>query len=95
LLPGRVERIFDIPPLQALFVDRVVIPSIVGSAVTVWGEDLLPHVPLLAIRRFDVLKAFHGLFGVVILVVAVYPALPDATKYAMDALKRSVHNCFF
>jgi len=40
-------------------------------------------------------KAFHGLFGTVILVLAVYPALTDATKYAMAALKRSVHNCFF
>ncbi|HEX7795882.1 MAG TPA: hypothetical protein VF456_16085 [Vicinamibacterales bacterium] len=95
MLSGRVERILDIPPLQALFVDRVVIPSIVGSAVTVWGEDLLPRVPLLPIRRLDVLKAFHGLFCQVILVLAVYPVLPDATKYAMGALKRSVHNCFF
>jgi len=95
LLSGRVERILGIPPLQALFVDRVVIPSIVGSAVTVWGEDLLSHVPLLPIRRFDVLKSFHGLFCQVMLVLAVYPVLPDATKYAMAALKRSVHNCFF
>jgi predicted nucleotidyltransferase len=95
LLSGRVERILGIPPLQALFVDRVVIPSIVGSAVTVWGEDLLPHVPLLPIRRFDVLKSFHGLFCLVMLVLAIYPVLPDATKYAMAALKRSVHNCFF
>jgi len=95
LLSGRVERILDLPPSQGLFVDRIVLPSMLGSAVTVWGEDLLPHVPLLAIRRFDVLKAFHGLFAQAVLIVAVYPLTPNATKYAMAALKRSVHNCFF
>jgi len=95
LLSGRVERILDIPPAQALFVDRIVLPSIMGSAVTVWGEDLLPRVPLLAIRRLDVFKALHGLLGTAALTLAVYPVLPDATKYAMAALKRSVHSCFF
>jgi predicted nucleotidyltransferase len=42
LLSGRVERILGIPPFQALFVDRVVIPSIVGSAVTVLGRRSAP-----------------------------------------------------
>src|SRR5205814_5046053 len=64
-------------------------------AVTVWGEELLPHIPQPPIRRFDVLKAFHGLFAQVLLSLAVFPLLPNATKYAMGALKRSVHNCFF
>jgi predicted nucleotidyltransferase len=95
LLSGRVARILDLRPSQALFVDRVVIPSIVGSAVTVWGEELLPHIPLWPIRRVDVWKAFHGLFSQVLLSVAVFPVLPNATKYAMGSLKRSVHNCFF
>jgi predicted nucleotidyltransferase len=95
LLSGCVARILDIRPSQALFVDRVVIPSIVGSAVTIWGEELVPHIPLPPIRRFDVLKAFHGLFAQVLLSVAVFPVLPNATEYAMGALKRSVHNCFF
>jgi predicted nucleotidyltransferase len=95
LLSGRVDRILDLRPAQGLFVDRVVLPSIVGSAVTVWGQDLLPQVPLLPIRRFDVLKAFHGLFGQMVLIVTFYPMMPNATKYAMAALKRSVHNCFF
>ncbi|MGI8508126.1 MAG: hypothetical protein ACR2MQ_02245 [Gemmatimonadaceae bacterium] len=95
LLSGSVARILDLPPQQAIFVDRVVIPSIVGSAVTVWGEDLLPNVQLPPIRRFEVFKAFHGLAGQILLSAAVFPLLPDATKYAMGALKRSVHNCFF
>jgi len=95
LLSGRVGRILDLRRPQAVFVDRVVMASIIGSAVTVWGEDLLPHVPLLAIRRLDVFKAFHGLFAQMVLFLAVYPVLPNATKYATGALKRSVHSCFF
>jgi predicted nucleotidyltransferase len=95
LLSGDVARILDLRQSQAVFVDRVVVPSIVGSAVTVWGEDLLPHVPLWPVRRFDVFKALFGLSGQVLLCALVFPVLPAATKYAMGALKRSVHNCFF
>jgi predicted nucleotidyltransferase len=95
LLSGRVKRILDLRPSQALFVDRVVVPSIVTSAVTVWGEDLLSRVPMPPIRRLDVFKALHGLFGQALLSAAVFPVLPGATKYAMGVLKRSLHNCFF
>lgn len=95
LLSGSVARILDLRPSQALLVDRVVIPSIVASAVTVWGEELLPRIPMPAIRRLDVFKAFHALFSQALLSVVVFPLLPHATKYAMGALKRSVHSCFF
>jgi predicted nucleotidyltransferase len=95
LLSGVPARLLDISPTQALFVDRVVMPSIVGSAATVWGEDLLPHVPLPPIRRFDVFKAFFGLCNQLLLSAALFPLLPSATKYAMGALKRSVHSCYF
>ena len=95
LLSGRVKRILDLRPSQALFVDRVVIPSIVTSAVTVWGEDLLSQIPMLPIRRFDVFKAFFGFSSQALLSAAVFPLLPGATKYAMATLKRSVHNCYF
>jgi predicted nucleotidyltransferase len=95
LLSGHVARMLDLRPMQALFVDRAVIPSIVASAVTVWGEELLAHIPMPPIRRFDVFMAFQGLLSQVLLSAAVFPMLPGATKYAMGALKRSVHNCFF
>ncbi|MDQ6769715.1 MAG: nucleotidyltransferase domain-containing protein [Gemmatimonadota bacterium] len=95
LLSGHVARMLDLRPTQALFVDRAVIPSIVASAVTVWGEELLAQIPMAPIRRFDVFKSFQGLFGQVLLSAAVFPLLPGATRYAMGALKRSVHNCFF
>jgi predicted nucleotidyltransferase len=95
LLSGDPGRILGLSRAQARFVDRVAIPSIVTSGVTVWGEDLLAAVPLPPIRRVDVAKAFFGLFNQVLLTAVVYPLLPKATKYAMDALKRSVHNCYF
>ena len=95
LLSGDPGRILDIPPAQARFVDRIAIPSIVAGGVTVWGEELLAQVPLPPIRHRDVVKAFFGLFNQVLFSAVVYPALPRATKYAMDALKRSVHSCYF
>jgi predicted nucleotidyltransferase len=95
LVSGSPARILDIPPAQALFVDRVAIPSILGSAAVVWGEDLLAEVRLPPIRRLDVGKAFFGLFNHALFCAASYAALPGATKYAMDALKRSIHSCYF
>lgn len=95
LLSGDPGRILDIPPAQAWFVDRIAMPSIVASGITVWGEDLLAAVELPPIRRFDVAKSFHGLFNQVLFSAVVYPVLSGATSYAMDALKRSVHSCYF
>jgi len=87
--------VLEITPLQALFVDRVTVPSILASAITIWGEHLLPQVPLPPIRRLDVAKAFFSLFNQALIPVLAYPFLFDPTRYAMDALKRSVHNCYF
>jgi hypothetical protein len=95
LLSGDPARILGIPRSQARFVDRAAIPSILASGRTLWGEHLLDRVPLPPIRRADVIKAFFGLFNQVLFCVAIYPFLPRATRYAMDALKRSVHNCYF
>ena len=44
---------------------------------------------------FDVFKALFGFSSQVVLSVATFPVLPDATKYAMGALKHSLHSCFF
>jgi predicted nucleotidyltransferase len=95
LLSGDPARILGISRTQALFVDRVVVPNILHSAVTAWGEDLLQIVPVRPIRRLDVLKAWHGLASQVLLAAAMYPFVSAATQYAAGALKRSVHNCYF
>jgi hypothetical protein len=95
LRTGNVARILNVRPAQAMFVDRIVIPSIISSAVTIWGENLLPDVSLDPIRRFDVFKALCALFNVVMVSTVWFALLPEATKYAMTALKASIHSCFF
>ena len=90
-----VARVLDLRPLEAPFVDRIVFASIVASSVTVWGEDLLPQVAVSPVRRLDVFKVFFGFSGQVLFCAATFPALPDATKYAMGALKHSLHSCYF
>lgn len=95
LLSGDPARILDITALQALFVDRVAIPSILASGITIWGEHLAPHVPLPPIRRLDVAKAFFSLFNQALIPFVGFLVLSDATRYAMDTLKRSIHNCYF
>jgi hypothetical protein len=42
-----------------------------------------------------VFKAFCILSNQVLVSAVLFPLLPEATKYAMAALKASVHSCFF
>ena len=95
LISGDVARILDLRPWEAPFVDRIVLATIVASAVTAWGEDLLPQVPVPPVRRLDVFKALFGLSCQLVLSVQTFPVFPDATKYAMGVLKHSLHSCFF
>jgi predicted nucleotidyltransferase len=95
LLSGDPARILSIPTLQAFFVDRVAIPSMLASGLTIWGEHLLPHVPFPPIRRLDVAKAFFSLFNQALFAAVAYPLLSAGTKHSMDTLKRSIHNCYF
>jgi predicted nucleotidyltransferase len=95
LLSGDVARVLDLSPFEAPFVDRIVFASIIASAVTVWGENLVPRVPVPSVRRLDVFKALFGFSSQVFLSVMTFPVLPHATKYAMGALKHSLHSCYF
>jgi predicted nucleotidyltransferase len=95
LISGDVARVLDLRPLETPFVDRIVFASIVASAVTVWGENLLPRVPVPSVRRFDVFKALFGFSNQVLLSAITFPVLPDATRCAMGALKHSLHSCYF
>ena len=92
LLSGNIGRILRIPPSQAIFVDHVVLANFVASGITVWGEALLPLIPVAPIRRFDVFKALFGLFPMALLSAAIFPLHPGMTKYAMGVLKSSVHS---
>ena len=95
LISGDVARVLGVRRLEALFVDRIVFASIVGSAVTVWGENLIPQVPVPSVRRLDVFKALLSFSAQLVFCAVAFPALPDATKYAMGTLKHSLHSCYF
>jgi predicted nucleotidyltransferase len=95
LISGDVARVLGLRLLETPFVDRIVFASIAASAVTVWGEDLLPQVAVPSVRRLDVFKALLTFSDQVLLSAVAFPVLPDATKYAMGALKHSLHSCFF
>ncbi|HWE53698.1 MAG TPA: nucleotidyltransferase domain-containing protein [Bryobacteraceae bacterium] len=95
LLSGKPARVFGVPAAQAVFVDRIVIPGIVFSACTVWGEELRALIPLPQVRRLDVFKALFSLLNQALLFAELFPVLPNATRYAMGALKHSVHSCYF
>lgn len=95
LLSGSIGRILGLAHAQEVFVDRIVLANIISSGLTIWGVDLLPQVPVAPVRRIDVLKALFGLIGQAWTAAALYPLLPHATRYSMEALKRSLHSCFF
>ena len=95
LLSGDVARVLGLDDGKRRFVDRIVFASIVDSAVTVSGEDLVSQVMVPRIRRLDVFKALFALSCQLALSLVTFPVLADATKYAMAALKHSVHGCYF
>ncbi|HTS64009.1 MAG TPA: hypothetical protein VMH28_18425 [Candidatus Acidoferrales bacterium] len=95
LLSGNIGRILRLHPVQTIFVDRIVLANFVASGITVWGEAVLPLIPIAPIRRFDVFKSFFALFPMALLCVAIFPLHRGVTKYAMGVLKSSVHSCFF
>jgi predicted nucleotidyltransferase len=95
LISGDVARVLDLRRWETPFVDRIVFAGIVASAVTVWGEDLLPRIRVPPVRRLDIFTAFSAVSNQLMLCVMTFPVLPDATMYAMGALKHSLHSCFF
>ena len=54
--------------------------SIVGSAVTVSGEDLVSQVMVPRIRRLDVFKAMFAFSCQLLLSLVTFTVLADATK---------------
>jgi predicted nucleotidyltransferase len=95
LMSGDAARVFGLRAVEKLFVDRIVLASVIVSAKTVCGEELLSLIPLPPLRRLDVFKALFGLAGLILLSVVAFPVLSDATRYAMGALKHSLHSCYF
>jgi hypothetical protein len=94
-ISGDVARVFGLRAAEEMFLERTFFASVIVSAKTVWGQDLLSLVPLASLRRLDVYKALFRLAGLVLMSAAAFPILSDATTYAMGALKHSLHSCYF
>jgi hypothetical protein len=95
LVSGDVTRVFGLRAAEEMFLERMFLGSVIVSARTVWGEDLLSLVPLPSLRHLDVFKALFRLTGLALFSAAAFPVLSDATRYAMSALKHSLHSCYF
>ena len=95
LISGDVARIFGLRRAEEIFVERMLLASVMVSARTVWGEDLLSLVPLPALRRLDVFKSLFRSTSFILFCVAAFPVLSDATKYAMSTIKHALHGCYF
>ena len=95
LISGDVARIFGLSGGEEIFVERMFLASVIVSARTVWGEDLLSLVPLPSLRRLDVFKSLFRSTAFILFCAAAFPVLSDATKYAMSTLKHSLHSCYF
>lgn len=95
LTSGKVNRVFGLSQVETIFIDRIVLANVIESAITVWGEDLLHLVQAPIVRRLDVFKAYFAFTNQIMLSLVAYAFLPDATRYAMGTLKRSLHSCYF
>ena len=95
LLSGDVARVFGLRAAEEIFLERMFFASVIVSARTVWGEELLSLVPLPSLRHLDVFKALFRLTGLVLFSAAAFPVLSDATRNAMGALKHALHSCYF
>jgi Nucleotidyltransferase domain len=95
LISGDVARIFGLRGAEEMFLERMFLASVIVSARTVWGEDLLSLVPLPSLRRLDVFKSLFRSTSFILFCAIAFPVLSDATKYAMSTLKHSLHSCYF
>jgi hypothetical protein len=95
LVSGDVAAVFGLRGAEEMFLERTFFASVIVSARTAWGEDLLKLVPLPSLRRLDVLKSLFRFTALVLMSIVAFPVLSDATRYAMSALKHSLHSCYF
>ena len=97
LLAGNSARAFGVNPLAdlTLLSTRIGFAGIVTSAKTVWGEDLLIEVRIPPITRWHLLMNCLAYLSLNALALFTFPVLPNATRYAMMALKGALHGCYF
>ncbi|MBY8999377.1 MAG: nucleotidyltransferase domain-containing protein [Candidatus Heimdallarchaeota archaeon] len=73
----------------------VVWASVVKSATTLWGENLLEKASLAEVRRSQIKKSKVMNLALCTAALLTYIFHPHATKYAMEAVKWSLQTCYF
>ena len=96
-ISGNSAAVFGINPvIESLFLStRIAFANDVMSARIAWGENLLSQVRVPLLTKADLLKNCIGLLAFNACALAVFPILPNATKYSMSALKWMLHTCHF
>jgi predicted nucleotidyltransferase len=98
LLAGNVSAVFEANAL-AKWVNNTThifcFSSIVNSAQTIWGDDLIARIPIPAITKRHLFKTLlaHLLRNACAFVGI--PILPNGTKYSTAILKGFLHDCYF
>ncbi|HKQ52212.1 MAG TPA: nucleotidyltransferase domain-containing protein [Pyrinomonadaceae bacterium] len=96
-LSGNTAAAFGINPfLESLILStHIAFASIVTSAKTIWGEDLLRDAHLPVLTKGHLAKNYIGFFMLNAGALLAFPLIPNATKYSMSAFKWMIHCCHF
>ncbi len=94
---AKFTKVFNVNPVLAFLLapTNIVWASTMASAQTIVGKNLLKIVPLPPITKKDVLKSNIMNSFLSLAACFAYPFHPDATKFAMEALKWSLLTCYF
>ena len=98
LLSGNVSPVFEANAFAKLVnhtTHLFCFASIVNSAHTIWGEDLIARIPLPTITKRHLFKTLitHLLRNACAFLGT--PILPNGTKYSTAILKGFLHDCYF
>lgn len=96
-LTAKFTKVFNVNPVLAFLLapTNIVWASTMTSAQTIVGKNLLKIVPMPPITKKDVLKSNVMNSFLSLAACLAYPFHPDATKFAMEALKWSLLTCYF
>ena len=96
-LAAKFSKVFNINLLLCkLFAPTdVVWASVVKSATTLWGENLLEKTNFAEIKKNQIQKSRAMNLVLCTAALTTYILHPDATKYAMEAVKWSLQTCYF
>lgn len=96
-LSAKFSKVFNVNLLLCkIFAPTdVVWASVIKSATTLWGENLLEKVSLSYVTKNQIRKSRMMNLALCVSAFLSYIIHPDATKYAMESVKWSLQTCYF